>query len=413
MMTAEQKKDAVNIFGKIKLSNSIDYVGAWYFKSCELIKDTQIKAALVSTNSITQGEQVAPLWGTLFKRYNIQINFAYRTFRWDSEANLKAHVHCIIIGFGNTDNTIKKHIFDNGNEIAANNINAYLIDAPTVCISSIGKPLCNVMPMLLGNKPTDGGNFILSEEEKNDILSKEPELEKFIHKYIGAVEFINRKSRYCFWLKDASPAELKQSKELHKRLEAVRQMRLNSTAAPTKEKANTPHLFFFISQPNTNYLIVPSTSSERRRYVPVGFMTPDVIASNSVSIIPDATLCQFGILTSSTHMAWLRTIGGRLKSDYRYTGSVVYNTFPWCSPTAEQKAKIEQTAQAILDARAKYPDCSLADLYDELTMPPELRKAHQANDKAVMQAYGFKPDMPESEIVAELMKMYQKLTEGK
>ena len=412
MMTAEQKKDAVNIFGKIKLSNSIDYVGAWYFKSCELIKDTQIKAALVSTNSITQGEQVAPLWGTLFKRYNIQINFAYRTFRWDSEANLKAHVHCIIIGFGNTDNTIKKHIFDNGNEIAANNINAYLIDAPTVCISSIGKPLCNVMPMLLGNKPTDGGNFILSEEEKNDILSKEPELEKFIHKYIGAVEFINRKSRYCFWLKDASPAELKQSKELHKRLEAVRQMRLNSTAAPTKEKANTPHLFFFISQPNTNYLIVPSTSSERRRYVPVGFMTPDVIASNSVSIIPDATLCQFGILTSSTHMAWLRTIGGRLKSDYRYTGSVVYNTFPWCSPTAEQKAKIEQTAQAILDARAKYPDCSLADLYDELTMPPELRKAHQANDKAVMQAYGFKPDMPESEIVAELMKMYQKLTEG-
>jgi type I restriction-modification system DNA methylase subunit len=414
MMSKEQKQQAVEIFGKIKLSNSIDYVGAWYFKACELIKDTGIKVALVSTNSITQGEQVAPLWGTLFERYKIQINFAYRTFRWDSEASLKAHVHCVIIGFGNEENGTKKQIFDNGSVSLADNISPYLLNAPTVTISSRSKPICNVMPMILGNKPADGGNFILSLEEKNEILKKEPYLKKFIYRYVGAVEFINNKYRYCFWLKNATPAELKQSKELRKRLEAVREMRLNSTAAPTREKANVPHLFFFISQPETNYLIIPSTSSERRRYVPIGFMPPDIIASNSVSIIPNATLYHFGVLTSNVHMSWLRTIGGRLKSDYRYTGSIVYNTFPWCSPTDQQKANIEKTAQMILDARAKYPDCSLADLYDETTMPPELRKAHQANDKAVMIAYGFDyKTMTESECVAELMKMYQKLISKK
>jgi len=414
MMSKEQKQQAVEIFGKIKLSNSIDYVGAWYFKACELIKDTGIKVALVSTNSITQGEQVAPLWGTLFERYKIQINFAYRTFRWDSEASLKAHVHCVIIGFGNEENGTKKQIFDNGSVSLADNISPYLLNAPTVTISSRSKPICNVMPMILGNKPADGGNFILSLEEKNEILKKEPYLKKFIYRYVGAVEFINNKYRYCFWLKNATPAELKQSKELRKRLEAVREMRLNSTAAPTREKANVPHLFFFISQPETNYLIIPSTSSERRRYVPIGFMPPDIIASNSVSIIPNATLYHFGVLTSNVHMSWLRTIGGRLKSDYRYTGSIVYNTFPWCNPTEQQKANIEKTAQMILDARAKYPDCSLADLYDETTMPPELRKAHQANDKAVMLAYGFDyKTMTESECVAELMRMYQRLTKGK
>ena len=412
MMTAEQKNDAVKIFGKIKLSNSIDYVGAWYFKASELIKGTNVRAALVSTNSITQGEQVAPLWGTLFERHGIHIDFAYRTFRWDSEANLKAHVHCVIIGFSTTESIGAKKLYDGDRFVLASNISPYLIEAPSVCVTSRSKPLCNVNPMVLGNKPTDGGNFILTIEEKDDILKREPHLEKYIHRYVGAVEFINNRYRYCFWLKDATPAELKQSKELHKRLEAVREMRLNSTAAPTREKANTPHLFFFISQPETNYLIIPSTSSERRRYVPIGFMSPEVIASNLVSIIPNATLYHFGVLTSNVHMSWLRTVGGRLKSDYRYTGSVVYNTFPWCEPTNEQRAKIEHTAQMILDARAKYPDCSLADLYDEMTMPPELRKAHQLNDRAVMEAYGFWGKLnTESECVAELMKMYQKLTE--
>lgn len=412
MMTKEQKNEAVEIFGKIKLSNSIDYVGAWYFKACELIKDTNVKVALVSTNSITQGEQVAPLWGTLFERYGIHIDFAYRTFRWDSEANLKAHVHCVIIGFSSISHSSQKKLYDGDRFIVADNISPYLIDAPSVCVTSRSKPLCNVNPMILGNKPADGGNFILTPEEKDEILKREPALEKYIHRYVGAVEFINNKYRYCFWLKGATPMELKQSKELHKRLEAVREMRLNSTAEPTREKANTPHLFFFISQPETNYLIVPSASSEKRRYIPIGFMNPDVIASNLVSIIPNATLYHFGVLTSNVHMSWLRTVGGRLKSDYRYTGSVVYNTFPWCNPTPEQKALIEQTAQSILDARALYPDCSLADLYDEVTMPPELRKAHQANDRAVMKAYGFDvKTMTESSCVAELMKMYKRLAD--
>lgn len=412
MMTKEQKNEAVEIFGKIKLSNSIDYVGAWYFKACELIKDTNVKVALVSTNSITQGEQVAPLWGTLFERYGIHIDFAYRTFRWDSEANLKAHVHCVIIGFSSISHSSQKKLYDGDRFIVADNISPYLIDAPSVCVTSRSKPLCNVNPMILGNKPADGGNFILTPEEKDEILKREPALEKYIHRYVGAVEFINNKYRYCFWLKGATPMELKQSKELHKRLEAVREMRLNSTAEPTREKANTPHLFFFISQPETNYLIVPSASSEKRRYIPIGFMNPDVIASNLVSIIPNATLYHFGVLTSNVHMSWLRTVGGRLKSDYRYTGSVVYNTFPWCNPTPEQKALIEQTAQSILDARALYPDCSLADLYDEVTMPPELRKAHQANDRAVMKAYGFDvKTMTESGCVAELMKMYKRLAD--
>ena len=265
--------------------------------------------------------------------------------------------------------------------------------------------------MYLGNKPSDGGNLILSAEERLNILSHEPYLEKYIRPYIGAVEFINRKERYCFWLTNASPSDLRNSKELRARLEAVRKMRMESTATPTREKANTPHLFFFISQPTTNYLLVPSTSSENRRYIPIGFLPPDTIASNAATIVPNATLLHFGVLTSNVHMAWMRAVCGRLKSDYRYSGAIVYNNFPWPNPTAEQKARIEQTAQTILDARALYPDCSLADLYDEVTMPPELRKAHQQNDKAVMQAYGFWNKLnTETECVAELMKMYQELT---
>lgn len=413
MMTKKQKDEAIEIFGKIKLSNSIDYVGAWYFKACELMKDTAIKTALVSTNSITQGEQVAPLWGTLFEKYNIHIDFAHRTFRWDSEASLKAHVHCVIVGFSSCENTCDKIIYDNGVSKKASNINSYLIDAPNICITSRSKPISNVPKMLLGNKPADGGNLIISNDEKISILNAEPKLQKYIKRYIGADDYINNKARYCFWLKDVSPSELRNSKELSKRISAVREMRLNSTAKPTREKANQPHLFFFISQPVGEYILIPSTTSERRRYIPIGFLSPDIIASNSATIIPNAGLYEFGILTSNVHMAWMRTVCGRLEMRYRYSGSIVYNNFPWCNPTPEQKTKIEQTAQAILDARAKYPDCSLADLYDETTMPPELRKAHQLNDRAVMQAYGFDIKITESECVAELMKMYKKLTEGK
>lgn len=407
MMTKEQKAEAIDIFGKIKLSNSIDYVGAWYYKAATLIQNTNIKVALVSTNSITQGEQVAAMWKPLFENYKIHINFAYRTFRWDSEASLKAHVHCVIIGFSTSEQT-QKYIFDENKIILSNNINPYLLNAPNILVSSRSKPIDNVPKMLLGNKPADGGNLIISEQEKEDIIKKEPNISKFIHPYIGADEFINNKLRYCFWLLDITPYEIKSSKELSSRISKVKEKRLNSTAKPTREKSAVPHLFFFISQPSTNYLIIPSTSSESRKYIPIGFLSPDIIASNSSTIIPNATLYHFGILTSNVHMAWMRTVAGRLEMRYRYSGSIVYNNFPWPNPTEAQIEKIKQTAQEILDARALYPESSLADLYDEVAMPIELRKAHRANDKAVMEAYGFWGKLnTESECVAELMKMYQ------
>ena len=411
MMTKEQKEQAVSIYGKIKLSNSIDYVGAWYHKATRYINGTKVCVAFVSTNSITQGEQVAPLWGKLIDNYKIHIDFAYRTFKWNSEANEKAAVHCVIIGFSQEESKRDRKLYlDDTRVNIVENINPYLLDAPMVLVSSRSKPISDVPKMVLGNKPADGGNLILSEEERIEIIKREPVLEKYIHPYLGAVEYINNKIRYCFWLVNVSPYVIKNSPELMKRLEAVREMRMNSSAMPTREKASTPNLFFFISQPETNYLLIPSTSSENRRYIPIGFITPDIIASNSTTIVPNADLYHFGVLTSNVHMSWMRIVGGRLKSDYRYSSGIVYNTFPWPTPTEEQKHKIEQTAQEILDARNKYPNCSLADLYDELTMPSELRKAHQNNDRAVMQAYGFNiKTTTESSCVAELMKMYQRL----
>ncbi|MGN0227140.1 MAG: DNA methyltransferase [Paludibacteraceae bacterium] len=418
MMSAEQKEDAVAIFGKVKLSNSIDFVGAWYHLASKMMQaNPAIRTALVSTNSITQGEQVAALWQPLFDRYGVHIDFAYRTFRWDSEADIKAHVHCVIIGFSISGNSAKRIYISDLQSLPAANINPYLIDAPDVLVESRAKPICDVPSMFLGNKPTDDGNFILSSEEKEEVLQKEPALSKYIHPYIGAVEFINNKVRYCFWLKDVSPTEIKNSHILYERVQNVKVFREASTSSATRQKANVPHEFFFISQPTSNYLIVPSTSSENRRYIPIGFMSPNIIASNANTIVPNATLYHFGILTSNVHMAWMRIVCGRLKSDYRYSGSVVYNNFPWpnISPSLEGRdgerfAAISRTAQAILDARAKYPDSSLADLYDEVTMPPELRKAHQENDRAVMAAYGFSTKMTESECVAELFKMYHALT---
>ena len=410
MMSKEQKEDAVAIFGKIKLSNSIDFVGAWYHLSAKMMNENpNIHAALVSTNSITQGEQVAALWKPLYERYGIQIDFAYRTFRWDSEASLKAHVHCVIIGFSKIGKA-QKQIFESGQVHIVKNINPYLVDAPNVLVESSSKPVCAVPSMFLGNKPTDDGNFILSIEEKETILCQEPYLEKYIHPYVGAAEFINNKVRYCFWLKGVSPIEIKNSPILYKRIQNVKTFREASTSSATRQKASVPHEFFFISQPTTNYLIIPSTSSENRRYVPIGFMSPDIIASNANTIVPNATLYHFGILTSNVHMAWMRVVCGRLKSDYRYSNAIVYNNFPWPTITPEQEAEISRTAQAILDARNLYPDCSLADLYDEVTMPVELRRAHQANDKAVMKAYGLPVTTSESDTVAHLFKLYEELT---
>ena len=412
MMTKTQKDEAVAVFGKGKRVNSIDYVGAWYHKAAALMQGTNSRAAFVSTNSITQGEQVAPLWNKLLNQYHVHIDFAHRTFKWNSEAKEKAAVHCVIIGFSITRNTQPKYIYTNGvASQPANNINPYLIDAPDVLISSRSSALCAVPRMTKGNQPSDGGNLILSQEERDALIAKDESISPCVRRYVGSKDFINNNTvRYCLWLKGVSPALYRKNVEVMRRLEAVKQMRLASSAAPTRALAEKPYLFFSTPQTDSNYLCIPEVSSERRRYIPIGFMDKSVIASNKLLIVPDATLYHFGVLTSNVHMAWTRTVCGRLKSDYQYSGATVYNTFPWPDISAERQAKIERTAQMILDARALYPDCNLADLYDETTMPPELRKAHQQNDRAVMQAYGFDVrTTTETSCVAELMRMYQKL----
>ena len=413
-MSKEQRKDLEPFFPKNK---TIDYVACWYKKASELIKETNIKCAFVSTNSITQGEQVAILWEDLFKDYNISIDFAYRTFRWDSESTEKAHVHCVIIGFShktpldhNQAVCTTKRIFNADDTVEeAENISPYLINSPNIFVKSRSKPLCAVPEIRKGNQPTDGGNLIIDAEDYDEFIKKEPEAKKYIKRLIGAKEYINNLPRYCLWLVDASPAEIKKMPLVMKRVEAVRQMRLESTDSSTVKLADTPTVFRETNNPET-FIIIPSVSSENRQYVPIGFLDKNTIPTNLVLIIPDATLFHFGVLTSSVHMAWMRAVCGRLEMRYRYSKDIVYNNFPWCDVSDEQKAKIEKTAQAILDARAKYPDSSLADLYDETLMPAELRKAHRENDKAVMSAYGFKADMSEAEIVAELFKMYEKLT---
>ena len=411
LMSDPQKADVFNIFDGVKNNGNLDYVACWYKKAADLMKGTNVRTALVSTNSITQGEQVAILWKTLFQQ-GVHIDFAHKTFIWDSEASLKAHVHCVIVGFSIAPLTAPKRLYDNGVERIAKNINGYLVEADNVIIDSRTKPICKVPEIGIGNKPIDGGFYLFTEEEMQEFIKKEPKSEKYFRKWLGSKEFINGFCRYCLWLGECSPKELRDMPECLKRVEAVRDFRLKSSSAGTRKIADKPTRFHVENMPKSNYIVVPEVSSERRRYIPLGFMSPDILCSNLVKLIPNATLYHFGVLTSNVHMAWMRTVCGRLKSDYRYSKDIVYNNFPWCAPDEKQKATIEKTAQMILDARAKYPDCSLADLYDETTMPPELRKAHQANDKAVMQAYGFDyKTMTESECVAELMKMYQGLTE--
>lgn len=416
MMNREQKQEMIDIFGaKTKGIGELDYVGAWYKKAAEMMaSNVNIKAAFVSTNSITQGEQVAILWKPLFEQYGIHFNFAYRTFRWDSEADIKAHVHCVIIGFSSSSASgvsAKTIYLSNFQSVQASNINGYLADAPDVFIENRSTPLCQAPAMNFGNMPRDGGGFILSEEEKIELIEKEPLAAKWVHLFLGAYEFINNKKRYCLWLQGANPAELRQCPTVMARINSVREMRLASSAASTRKMAETPTLFAQITQPlGKEFIIVPSVSSERRRYIPMGFMDKETIASNLVFTVTDATLYHFGVLTSNVHMSWMRIVCGRMKSDYRYSKDIVYNNFPWPTPTDEQRARIEQTAQAILDIRAKYPNCSLADLYDDVTLTPELNKAHQENDRAVMAAYGFDIKMSESECVAELFRLYKELT---
>ena len=410
----EQKKDIQNIFGNIKDVQDLDYVTGWFKKAALLIQNTQIECAFVSTNSICQGSQVPILWNVLLNELNVKINFAYQTFKWESESTDKAAVHCVIVGFSNFSRSHKIIFKDSENKIAVSNISPYLFEGENTFVTAQKEVLCDVPKMNFGNQPRDGGHFVINEDERNEILKKEPDLEKYLHLYIGAEEFIKNKKRWCLWLKDVSPVDMRKSKILSEKVEAVRQFRLSSSAKTTNGYAKVPHLFAQITQPLGNpYLLIPSTTSSNRRFIPIGFMDSNVVSSNLVMVVPNANIYHFGILTSTVHMAWMRAVCGRLGNGYRYSKEIVYNTFPWCDSSEKQKAKIEQTAQSILDARAKYPECSLADLYDETFMPIELRKAHQANDRAVMEAYGFAKDMTESEIVAELFKMYEKLTEGK
>ena len=453
----EQAADMEAVFGEDwKSLGNLDYVTAWYKKAMDILATKNTKAtkvAFVSTNSICQGDGVAALWKPLFA-HGLEIDFAHRTFRWDSEATEKAHVHCVIVGFhvGEKDGreTIdarreketldgetkslssqtltprltsrvsrQKTIYDGNRVISAAHINGYLMDAPDAWIESCSKPICDVPPLIFGSMPNDGG--FLSDwngEDKTALVKKYPAAEALFRPLLGSVEFINGKSRWCLWLKDASPAVIRSVPPVMEAVEKVREMRLASKREATRKLAATPTLFGEIRQPEEgNYLLVPKVSSERREYVPMGFFTPETICSDLVFLVPSATFYHFGVLTSSVHMAWMRAVAGRLKSDYRYSANIVYNNFPWpdnpVNPVNPVKDKISQTAQAILDARAAHPDCSLADLYDPLTMPPDLRAAHEANDRAVLAAYGLAPDTPEPEIVAHLFRLYAEMAARK
>ena len=413
LMDKVQKEDLSELFAGQKGAGNLDYVAGWYKKAADLMQNSRICAALVSTNSITQGEQVPILWEKLFGT-GIHINFAHRTFRWDSEAKLKAHVHCVIVGFSYVQNNGEKTIYSSDRPQSANNINAYLVDGPSVFIESRKRPLCDVSEVVFGNMPNDGGHLSdYSREEKDRIVLVYPDAANMFRRFVGATEFLHNKERWCLWLKGMSPATIKKVPPVMDAVSAVRQMRENSSRDATKKLAQTPMLFGEIRQPEGQYIIIPRHSSENRKYIPIGFVEPDIICGDANLLLPNATLFQFGMMMSNVHNAWMRAVCGRIKSDYRYSVSVVYNNFPWPSPTDVQREKIEQTAQAILDARALYPDSSLADLYDEVTMPPELRKAHQNNDRAVMQAYGFDiKTTTETSCVARLMEMYKGLVEG-
>ena len=410
LMTPDQKEDVISTFGKEwKNVGNLDYVSCWYSKCSDFMSGFPIRSALVSTNSVSQGEAVANLWKPLFER-GIHFDFAYRTFRWDSESSGMAHVHCVIIGFSVAPNYSEKKIYDGNNISIAQNINGYLIDANNTWVENRNKPICDVPQFGIGNKPIDDGNYLFTKSEMEEFCSNEPASKKWFFEWYGAQEFLDNQPRYCLWLKKCPAEELLQMPKCLERVNAVKEYRSKSKSAGTRKISDTPLRFHVENFPDGDYIVIPEISSEKRNYIPMGFMKPSVLCSNRLKISQGASIFHFGILTSSVHMAWTRVVCGRLEMRYCYSIGVVYNNFPWPTPTEDQKATIEQTAQGILDARALYPDKSLADLYDPDKMPVELRIAHEANDKAVMDAYGFARDMGEPEIVAELMKMYQELT---
>ncbi len=395
----------------------LDFVAAWYAKAAAYMHGKQkVSAAFVSTSSIVQGEQVALLWQPLMTHYKLHIAFAWRTFRWFNKADEMAHVHCIVVAFylGNRRKHIQPLLLEEGKPpVHASNINAYLLDAGDFFISSRSTPLCNVPEIGIGNKPIDDGNYLFTEAEMRAFVAKEPASEPFFRRWYGASEFISGKPRYCLWLGDCPAAVLNTMPRCKQRVQAVIAYRRRSRSAQTRELANMPRRFHVENMPKCNYIIVPCTSSENRRYIPMGFMTPDVMASNGVLIVPDATLYHFGVLESHLHMAWMRVVGGRLKSDYRYSARIVYNNFPWPEATEEQRQSISHTAQAILDARAAEADASLADLYDPATMPQALALAHRANDRAVAALFGIGEHLTDEEIACELMRRNKVLSRRK
>lgn len=408
MMSDVQKKEAVAIFGKIKLSNSIDYVGAWYCKAAQFIQNTKIRCAFVSTNSICQGEQVGALWGMLIHDYGIKIDFAYRTFKWSNEAKGKAAVHCIIVAFSTKEVLTRKFIITEKevrHDVAE--INPYLIEGPPIIVESRSTPLCDVPRMTKGNQASDGKNLVFGEFERDAMIADNPGIEKYIRTFIGAREYINGGAKYCIWIKDEDRDWVKYP-EIIKRVEKVRSFRMNSSAKPTRDKAEVPYKFFSVVQPIEEFIVIPRVSSENREYIPMGLFDPETIASDELSIVHGNDLYYLGILTSKIHMDWMRTVAGRLKSDYRYSGSVVYNTFPWPDASDEEKNHIRQLSQNILSIRNKYPNEKLATLYNINTMPLDLKKAHAELDQAVCKIYGFNPD-DEYEWVSLLLKKYDKM----
>ncbi|MGA2616619.1 MAG: DNA methyltransferase [Thermoguttaceae bacterium] len=416
--TAAQKADMELVCGRVKGGGVLDYVTGWYFKAAEYIQGTKIDVGFVSTNSITQGEQVGLLWNELFTRYHLKIHFAHRTFSWESEARGKAHVHVVIIGFGACD-AANKRIYDyesnaeQGTVSTARNISPYLVEGSDVVVLARASPIGAVPEIVFGNMPNDGGHLILTEEERAELVRKEPAAKKFIRPFLGAQEFINGERRWCLWLTDASAGEIRGMPEVRKRVEGVREHRRNSRRRTTKELADTPTVFGEIRQPNSKYLLIPSVSSESRRYIPIGFMPKTVIGSNLVLFVPAARRYHFGVLSSAMHMAWVRQVCGRLESRYRYSAKLVYNNYPWPeSPTGKQLASVEKAAQAVLDARAEYlaKGSTLADLYDPLAMPPKLVKAHAALDRAVDRCYRRQPFGSERQRVEFLFALYEKLT---
>lgn len=414
-MNDTQREDVAHVFGTIKNAGLLDFVATWYVKAAQMMRGTNIRCAFVSTNSITQGEQVGVLWNWMLAQ-GMKIFFAHRTFQWNNEARGKAAVHCVIVGFAAEDMSPKwlfeyEDIKGDPHRIQVNNINPYLVDALDVVLSNRSTPICAVPEIGIGNKPIDDGNYLFTEDEKAEFLKKEPQAAPYFHRWLGADEFLNSWHRHCLWLGDCSPSELRNMPEAMKRIEAVREFRLASKSSPTQKLAATPTRFHVENMPNGNFMVIPEVSSERRMYIPFGFLSPDIFASNKLRILQNATLYQFGVLCSMMHMAWVRYTTGRLKSDYQYSVHLVYNNFPWPQiPGDKQKQAIETAAQAVLDARAQFPDSSLADLYDPLTMPPALLKAHQTLDKAVDMVYGKTNFKTEAERVAFLFELYQKYT---